>query len=759
MHAIAGAWPRWWGWAPRVVAEALVPFTDPLATLLEPGRPAAPASVARTLAASLAPPRAGDPPPEWLDGGQVDSFRRLLHALRAHGAVLCADPVGSGKTFVALAVARALGVHRPVCLVPAPLVRQWTEVAARLDVDAVVWSHALLSRGRLPPANEPLVVVDESHHFRHPGIRRYRTVAPWLVGRRVLLLSATPVVNRPADLFHQLHLGLRDDALDDDGAPSLRLAFGNRAIPDALGRFVVQRAAVQEAPLVRHRSERLESGGSEMLEGLDRLVLSTRPDIAALVRAVLYRAAASSAAALLASLRRYRHLLLNARDARAAGRPLDRRSLRMFVGPTDAQLLLWPLLPDAGRDGELDLDDIAGVEALIAQASHHRDVADAKSSRLEEILRDPTPTLVFVTARETIPYLRSRLPDRWLAWSTGRQAGIGGHRMARRDVLDWFRPDAAAPTEGPPGRPRTLLTTDVAAEGLNLQRAGRVVHYDLPWTEVRLSQRTGRAVRRGSGWQEVEVIRFLPTPGVEARLHQVSLLEQKAAMPGRHGIGKEGRARWEWRREVADALEGPGEDGVAAVESDVPGVLAGVALERDGGRVASVVFHLGADATWREDPALVEARLREAGTARSIPPPPPDSRRKVVAALLPSVRQLLRAAASARIAGVPPTAGAARLGWRLRELAGRAARNRDATMLAELERALRFCTRGHTAGEGMLIESLLPLDDGAVLAALPGLPDPGALPCPLRPRLTGLLFFGCAADWTTIPNGAAGRRP
>ncbi|MBI3746094.1 MAG: hypothetical protein HY264_06140 [Chloroflexi bacterium] len=45
----------------------------------------------------------------------------------------------------------------------------------------------------------------------------------------------------------------------------------------------------------------------------------------------------------------------------------------------------------------------------------------------------------------------------------------------------------------------TLLASDVAAEGLNLQRAGRIVHYDLPWTAVRLEQRDGRALRQGEG--------------------------------------------------------------------------------------------------------------------------------------------------------------------------------------------------------------------------------------------------------------------
>jgi hypothetical protein len=42
----------------------------------------------------------------------------------------------------------------------------------------------------------------------------------------------------------------------------------------------------------------------------------------------------------------------------------------------------------------------------------------------------------------------------------------------------------------------TILTTDVLAEGVNLQECGVVVHYDLPWNPTKLIQRNGRIDRR-----------------------------------------------------------------------------------------------------------------------------------------------------------------------------------------------------------------------------------------------------------------------
>jgi len=85
-----------------------------------------------------------------------------------------------------------------------------------------------------------LVVIDEAHHFRNPATWRYRHVAPWLVGRPVLLVSATPAVNRLADLLHQLLLGVRDDALAADGVASLRALLGRGCGSPALGRLVIE---------------------------------------------------------------------------------------------------------------------------------------------------------------------------------------------------------------------------------------------------------------------------------------------------------------------------------------------------------------------------------------------------------------------------------------------------------------------------------------------------------------------------------------
>jgi hypothetical protein len=257
---------------------------------------------------------------------------------------------------------------------------------------------------------------------------------------------------------------------------------------------------------------------------------------------VLLRAAASSPAALAGALRRYRGLLLHGADALRAGRSLGRAELREFAGELDDQLVFWELVSDGHGTLELALDDLDAIGGVL-DACAGAASADAKLARLRSLLADGRPTLVFTTRRDTVRHLRDGLGV-VVAWCTGDRAGLGHAPAARSAVMRWFQAPGAHPM------PHCLVTTDVAAEGLDLRRAERVVHYDLPWTPMRLEQREGRAVRLGSSHPRIEVIQFPPPPALEAALRLGERLEHKAALPGQAGLGPDGARLWRWRSAI-----------------------------------------------------------------------------------------------------------------------------------------------------------------------------------------------------------------
>ncbi|MBZ0148203.1 MAG: hypothetical protein K8F62_11780, partial [Pseudorhodoplanes sp.] len=96
--------------------------------------------------------------------------------------------------------------------------------------------------------------------------------------------------------------------------------------------------------------------------------------------------------------------------------------------------------------------------------------------------------------------------------------------ISRQDAIYGFAPISA---EAPPGRDAdrydALVTTDVLAEGVNLQQCRNVINLDVPWNPMRLVQRHGRIDRIGSPHARV----FLHTIFPAERLDQLLNLEQR----------------------------------------------------------------------------------------------------------------------------------------------------------------------------------------------------------------------------------------
>ena len=424
---------------------------------------------------------------------QSEAAARALELLRARRGAILADDVGLGKSYVAAEVMRRF--DEIDLIVPAALVPQWRETLARFGVRATLMTHdALLRDTFVAEARERVVVVDEAHAFRNPRTQRYAALARRTAGARVLLVTATPVCNGIADLEALVRLIARDDLLADRGVPSIDVAFATR------DRELIA-AVVATLVIRRDRSvlpEELQFGDLERrvvrhpvldARGIDALEFPLVAE-SAILRRFLWRRLESSEAALLASLQRQRRFYERALAAIAAGRTLRKSDYRRAFGYEDdfQEVLFWDLFAPRGEtDPNAVRDELQRIDTLIGQA---RESPCTKRRMLQELLTGE-PTLIFTGSAATARDLHAALKNAGLITSRER---------SREAVLEAFRN----------GKLDAVVSTDMAAEGLNLQRAAVVIHYDLPWNPARLDQRNGRAHRIGQERETVRAIYFLP---------------------------------------------------------------------------------------------------------------------------------------------------------------------------------------------------------------------------------------------------------
>lgn len=432
------------------------------------------------------------------------AVERILELLETRGGAILADEVGLGKSFVAAEVARRMPRFDIEVIVPASLVAQWRSTLAEFGAAARVLTHdSLLSDSLVAgPDCHRLLIVDEAHAFRNPATQRYDALARRSIAAKLLLVTATPICNSADDLYALVALIAADDALRPRGVASIEAAFRARdrtAIRAILSAFVIRRGrdVLEESLRFGTIIRRVIRHPVYDARGIDALRF---PLIAGerhhhLLRRLLWRRLESSEAALLESIRRQTRFYERALDCLRSGRTLSKRDYRRAFGDEEEhdalqEILFWEVFaPSESRvDGEEIRAEIHRLDALRTElAGAHSEKRDRFLSLVREIHE---PLLVFTTAVATARDLASSI-----------RAGLLTSREARPiDAIDRFRR----------GRLDVLVCTDLAAEGLNLQRAGAVIHYDLPWNPVKLDQRNGRTWRIGQSRDSVQAIYFVP---------------------------------------------------------------------------------------------------------------------------------------------------------------------------------------------------------------------------------------------------------
>jgi len=429
----------------------------------------------------------------------------------------------------------------------------------------------LASYLRSKELDEPLfdlIIVDEAHYLSNPRTQTHklgRLLRP--VCENLLLLSATPIQLRSDDLFYLLNL-LDEDAFPfvhsfdetiEANAPVVQLrdrllreSITRETFLQAINEALVHRIFQDNAQLKHFAShpptdEELATpqGRSRVADRLDRVNPLAKVIIRTRKRDVQEMRVIRHASAVKASMtpveEDFYHAVTN--GVREFCEGMDISSGFLLTIP---QRQMASCMPAACRawleklDQEARAEDVyetvyeafgssvsesmvnknEGFGTLLAQLiSIAQKIGefnqlknnDTKYERFRSHLlnywrENPGKKVVlFSFYRETLRYLRERLEE------DGVPAIIVQGGMDKHEAIRKF-----AESQGPD----ILLSTEVAAEGVDLQFSSLLINYDLPWNPMRIEQRIGRIDRIGQEAERILIWNFLYEGSIDERIYE-----------------------------------------------------------------------------------------------------------------------------------------------------------------------------------------------------------------------------------------------
>ena len=173
-----------------------------------------------------------------MDETKLLPFQRegVQQGVALNGRLLIGDEMGLGKTVQAIALACRYHHEWPLLIfAPTSMCLPWCEELERWcpflrpgDINLVrshhngalrlapitICSYGLMTNGKekerlagaLKTANFGVIIADEAHYLKSKDAQRSQLVLPLLAGsRRTILLTGTPALNRPVELYTLLH--------------------------------------------------------------------------------------------------------------------------------------------------------------------------------------------------------------------------------------------------------------------------------------------------------------------------------------------------------------------------------------------------------------------------------------------------------------------------------------------------------------------------------------------------------------------------
>jgi superfamily II DNA or RNA helicase/HKD family nuclease len=147
---------------------------------------------------------------------QRDAVNQALTIIENYNGVIIADVVGLGKSVIASMIAKNMG-KRGMIICPPGIIGDKSIPSGwnKYKYDFQLYDWEIYSSGDLENAVKYLqqygedievVIVDEAHRYRNQDTQSYELLSSICRKRQVMLLTATPFNNSPADIFSLLKL-------------------------------------------------------------------------------------------------------------------------------------------------------------------------------------------------------------------------------------------------------------------------------------------------------------------------------------------------------------------------------------------------------------------------------------------------------------------------------------------------------------------------------------------------------------------------
>jgi len=418
-----------------------------------------------------------------------------------------------------------------------------------------------------------LVVIDEAHRIGKIGnleTQRFTLVSQLISKPNVhtIMLTATPHRGKPEDYIERLKLidpFIKADPRELDDERFYRLCMGSTIfrrtkldVNEIYEKTKVFTDCKFKARVIK-ASEEEEAFHKELIEFLRAKLLQyfsmvgEAPKALPLLMTLIAKRASSSPRAAIITLDRIiqrraeRIKILKSTDLYMLERDLDEEASLI------ADTLLGYSFEESGlyedeTEEKVDTDELLGrfaekcsvflgdedIKELKRLHDLARTILGEKDSRLASLinvvlnhLRNGEKIVVFTEFKDTAEYifneLRNRLPKEIadkVAMVSSKEikppAGFSRHlkKYDIEEVKRWLRS----------GNVLLLVSTDIASEGLNLQVANVVIHYEPTWSPVKMVQRIGRVWRLG---QEKDVTSYSLLLTVESDMAVLEILYAK----------------------------------------------------------------------------------------------------------------------------------------------------------------------------------------------------------------------------------------